>query len=88
MKNNDTNHANSRLAISRVVSEVMENIIDNVTVVDPFDAEKHKFKKPLYAALIPDEIFRGSHFERRFVTPFGNLWEKMAKVLAIELHGS
>lgn len=38
---------------------------------DPFIKEKHHANKPLYAALVPDEIFKGSHFERRFVTPFG-----------------
>lgn len=39
-------------------------------------------KKPLYAALVPDEIFKGSHFERRFVTPFGGVWEKLAVTAA------
>jgi hypothetical protein len=37
-------------------------------------------KKPLYAALVPDEIFKGSDFERRFVTPFGDV---LAIVFAI-----
>jgi len=31
---------------------------------------------------VPDEIFKGSHFERRFVTPFGHVWEKLALVAA------
>jgi hypothetical protein len=31
---------------------------------------------------VPDEIFKGSHFERRFVTPFGRVWEKLAVVAA------
>jgi hypothetical protein len=39
---------------------------------------KHHATKPLYAALVPDEIFKGAHFERRFVTPFGTAWEKLA----------
>ena len=47
---------------------------------DPFIPEIHRAKKPLYAALVPDEIFKGSHFERRFVTPFGRVWEKLAIV--------
>jgi hypothetical protein len=37
---------------------------------------------------VPDEIFKGSHFERRFVTPFGNVWERLAQVVAIEAHGN
>jgi hypothetical protein len=47
-------------------------------------SESHRAKRPLYAALVPDEIFKGSHFERRFVTPFGNAWEKLAQTAAIE----
>ena len=43
--------------------------------------EEHRNKKPLYAALVPDQIFKGSHFERRFVTPFGKVWEKLAAVV-------
>lgn len=34
--------------------------------------------------MVPDEIFKGSHFERRFVTPFGGVWEKLAIVAAQE----
>ena len=32
--------------------------------------------------LVPDEIFKGSHFERRFVTPFGKVWERLANIVA------
>ena len=32
--------------------------------------------------MVPDEIFKGSHFERRFVTRFGYIWEKLAIVAA------
>lgn len=51
-------------------------------VEDPFIEEDHRAEKPLYAALVPDEIFKGSHFERRFVTPFGGVWENLAIVAA------
>ena len=61
----------------------MDRVIKKVTETDPFLPEEHKFKKPLYAALVPDEIFKGSHFERRFVTPFGTIWEKLAKAVAM-----
>jgi Type II restriction endonuclease, TdeIII len=76
------------LAIKEVVSKMMDRVMENVLVNDPFVKEKHHASKPLYAALIPDEIFKGSHFERRFVTPFGNVWEKLARVVAIEAHGN
>jgi hypothetical protein len=58
--------------------------LDRVLRQDPFNTEKHRADKPLYAALVPDEIFKGSHFERRFVTPFGRVWEKLAVVAAKE----
>ena len=76
------------LAIKEVVSKMMDRVMENVLVNDPFVKEKHHASKPLYAALVPDEIFKGSHFERRFVTPFGNVWEKLARVVAIEAHGN
>jgi hypothetical protein len=75
------------LAIKEVVSKMMDGVMENVLVNDPFVKEKHYASKPLYAALVPDEIFKGSHFERRFVTPFGGVWEKLAQVVAIEAHG-
>lgn len=76
-----------RYGINKVVSELMERVMNKVLVTDPFIKEKHHSKKPLYAALVPDEIFKGSHFERRFVTPFGGVWEKLAHVVANEFHG-
>ena len=74
--------------IKRVVSELMDRVMNKVLVTDPFIKEKHHSSKPLYAALVPDEIFKGSHFERRFVTPFGSVWEKLAQVVASEHHGN
>jgi hypothetical protein len=76
------------LAIKDVVSKMMDRVMENVLVNDPFVKETHHASKPLYAALVPDEIFKGSHFERRFVTPFGGVWEKLAQVVAIEAHGN
>ena len=74
-------------AIKKVVTTMMDRVMVRVLVEDPFISETHHASKPLYAALVPDEIFKGSHFERRFVTPFGGVWEKLAQVVAIEAHG-
>jgi len=76
------------LGIKRVISELMERVMNRVLITDPFIKEKHHSAKPLYAALVPDEIFKGSHFERRFVTPFGGVWEKLSEVVAHEYHGN
>jgi hypothetical protein len=74
-------------AITEVITTMMDRVMQKVLTEDPFIKEKHHSQKPLYAALVPDEIFKGSHFERRFVTPFGGVWEKLAQVVAKEAHG-
>src|SRR3972149_2995968 len=82
MAKNMTQKQEMKEAIQSVIKLMMERVLNTVLVEDPFVKEEHKAKKPLYAALVPDEIFKGSHFERRFVTPFGGAWEKLAIVAA------
>lgn len=72
--------------INKVITDLMEGVLFNVLIKKPFIKEEHQSQKPLYAALVPDEIFKGSYFERRFVTPFGGVWEKLAKVVAEAHH--
>jgi Type II restriction endonuclease, TdeIII len=74
-------------AIKTVVSTMMDRVMVRVLDEDPFIKEIHHSSKPLYAALVPDEIFKGSHFERRFVTLFRKVWENLAQAVAIEAHG-
>jgi hypothetical protein len=69
-------------SIQEVIKDLMDKVMKRVLITDPFIPEKHRAQKPIYAALVPDEIFKGSHFERRFVTPFGDVWEKLAIVVA------
>lgn len=76
-----------RNAVVNIVKDMMDRVMDKVLSSDPFIAEKHHAAKPIYAALVPDEIFKGAHFERRFVTPFGSVWEKMAESVALAYHG-
>lgn len=74
-------------AILEVVKSMMDKVMERVLITNPFIVEQHHANKPLYAALVPDEIFKGSHFERRFVTPFGSVWEKLAVQVALAHHG-
>lgn len=78
--NNDCSAVETGIRL--VIEEMMGAVLNKVLVTDPFIAEQHHAKKPLYAALVPDEIFKGSHFERRFVTPFGRVWERLADIVA------
>jgi hypothetical protein len=71
-----------KTAIQVVITQMMDRVMERVLNEDPFEPEKHHASKPLYAALVPDEIFKGSHFERRFVTPFGGVWEKLAVLVS------
>lgn len=73
--------------VKKVITELMDAVMNKVLVSDPFVPEEHHAKKPLYSALVPDEIFKGSHFERRFVTPFGSAWERLAHVVAVSHFG-
>lgn len=78
----NSSKAEKKRAIQSVIKTMMDRVMHKVLVDDPFLPDKHKAEKPLYAALVPKEIFKGSHFERRFVTPFGKAWEKLAIVAA------
>lgn len=78
---------NTARDISELVRDMMNKVLHRVLVEDPFIPEVHHNQKPVYAALVPDVIFRDSHFERRFVTPFGTFWERLAKILANAYHG-
>ena len=60
-------------AIQDVVSAMMDRVLQRVLLDAPFIKEKHHANKPLYAALVPDESFKGSHFERRFVPVWGSV---------------
>jgi hypothetical protein len=71
-----------KIEIQLVIKELMDKVLKRVLETDPFLKDIHRAKKPLYAALVPDEIFKGSHFERRFVTRFGDIWETLAVVAA------
>lgn len=71
-----------KLEIQKEIEIMMNRVLENVLIKNPFIVEEHHAAKPLYAALVPDEIFKGSHFEHRFVTPFGKIWERLAAVVA------
>lgn len=84
---NVTRYESVSEATLSIIQDMMDKVMDRVLVSDPFVTEKHRANKPLYAALVPDEIFKGSHFERRFVTPFGSAWEKLAVAVGKVYHG-
>lgn len=68
--------------IQAKIGSLMERVMHRVLIADPFIPDKFRAERPLYAALVPDEIFKSAHFERRFVTPFGGIWEELAVTAA------
>jgi hypothetical protein len=50
------------LAIKEVVSTMMDRVMNNVLVNDPFVKEKHHSSKPIYAALVTRRNFQGVSF--------------------------
>jgi hypothetical protein len=76
------NSKGMKTAIQATIKNLMDRVMNKVLYDDPFEKDKFRAEKPLYAALVPDEIFKGSHFERRFVTPFGSVWEDLAVAAA------
>ncbi len=73
-----------KVAARSLVQSMMDGVMQNILVNDPFPAKNHHAQSPLFAALVPDEIFKGSHFERCFMTPFSKVWQNLAVLAASE----
>lgn len=84
---NKPNHNSVSEAILSVIKSLMDGVMDNVLYKHPFIAEEFSNDKPLYAALVPNEIWKSSHFERRFTTPFGKAWQSLAVEVGKAYHG-
>lgn len=80
-------YTNASEAILSVIKKLMDGVMDNVLFKHPFIAEDFSKDKPLYAALVPNEIWKGSHFERRFTTPFGKAWQSLAVAVGKTYYG-
>lgn len=80
-------HKSISAAIQSVIKHLMDGVMNNVLYKKPFVPDTFHAEKPLYAALVPDEIFKGSHFERKFVTPFGKVWQTLAVAVGKTYHG-
>lgn len=68
--------AEMKRRLDTLVREMMEGFINSLRKA-PFDLDDLDLKQP-YWALLPESVFRGQHIERKFVTAFGKLWERIA----------
>lgn len=71
-------------AIRRVIKNKMDRVMREVLEKDPFVPERHQSGNPLYSALVPDQVFTGSHFERHLDTIFSRIWEELAVIVATD----
>ncbi|MDX2216051.1 MAG: TdeIII family type II restriction endonuclease [Oculatellaceae cyanobacterium bins.114] len=68
--------------IQTVIKKLMDKVLEQVLNEDRLSKNNYRSENPLYAALVPDEIFKGSHFEKCFVAHFKEVWESLVLVAA------
>ena len=76
-----------RKVVEDVIAEAMDSVMNRVLDQDPFNMDRKRQETPLHTALVPEDIFKGSHFERRFVTSLGTVWEKLAAAVGRANYG-
>ena len=73
----------TRRKIEEHLRKVMKRIVEKRTVQEPFNEEEIKNKNPFGYRLVPIEVWKGSKFERSFVTSLGQgIFEQIAKIIA------
>lgn len=69
--------------IEELLSDVMKTVIKKRTVTEPFNINDIECENPFGYRLVPIEIWKGSKFERSFVTTLGQrVFEQIAKIIA------
>ncbi|CDM70051.1 type II restriction endonuclease [Clostridium bornimense] len=69
--------------IEEHLREVMNRIIEKRTIYEPFNEDEIKRKNPFGYRLVPIEVWKGSKFERSFVTSLGQgIFEQIARIIA------
>lgn len=65
------------------LSSVMERLIHRRTILEPFDEEAIAQNNPFGYRLVPVEVWKGSKFERSFVTSLGQgIFEQLGLMIA------
>lgn len=76
-------NAETQIKIEEHLNMVMERIIHKRTVLEPFDENEIIRNNPFGYRLVPVEVWKGSKFERSFVTSLGQgIFEQIAKIIA------
>lgn len=73
----------TKARIQHHMEPIMERLIHRRVVEEPFLEEEIAARNPFGYRLVPTEVWKGSKFERSFVTILGqNIFEQIAKMVA------
>jgi hypothetical protein len=73
----------TRNLVIKRIELTMDGILHRRVVKDPFDSNSNLETNPFGARLVPEEIWKGSKFERSFVTSLGQgVFEQIGKIIA------
>ncbi len=76
-----------RNQIRDLIISFMDSIIKRRVEIEPFNENNKRIEKPFGSRLVPMEIWKGSTFERSFVTVLGQIgFEKIAVILGKVFH--
>jgi len=78
----------TRKKIKDEIIRVVDRVIKKRTIDEPFDIDELEEARPFHVAILPEEILKGSKFERSFVTSLGqSVWEEIARIIIEEEWG-
>lgn len=73
----------TRRRIIEHISPMMDRLIQRRVYDEPFDGDLIRTINPFGARLVPEEVWKGSRFERSFVTILGQgIFEQIAQIIA------
>lgn len=73
----------TRLLVRNHIEAAMIRKIHDMTVQNPFNEESLLQKNPIGARIVPAEVWKGSKFERSFVTTLGQgIFEQIGRIIA------
>lgn len=73
----------ARNKIIRLLNNFMDRLITRMTVENPFKEDEIETNNPFGYRLVPIEVWKGSKFERSFVSSLGKrIFEKIACIIA------
>ena len=68
----------AKARLSEIFAAPLVSTLRTRTTTTSPDEERERSNRPLHFALVPPAVWKGSKFERSFVTSLGNVWEKAA----------